>query len=307
MNVFYANCRYENWDACEEHKIFGLKGKRLPDLEKGDLILLRVTSHSGMPYGVKAIWRHESVEPVGSETFVPWEDGDYRWVLHCTALAQFQEPFSEDFATSSKASQKIDSLFAGRIMGSLGALKPIEARSYLDLILEEKAEELRIPVPGGSEEEDVFGFLKIVVDHITNEIGYRAEPAVAGRTQEMKPEAVAQPVIVGERIDLPILNYAPLNEMGVILLFGYYLSDLGFSHLEEIRAGFPDAIGMQRVDAKRYQRVRIEFEFLSRNFVTHGHAVDECDVIVCWEHNWKECPIQVIELKSELFPDQLGD
>ena len=24
----------------------------------------------------------------------------------------------------------------------------------------------------------------------------------------------------------------------------------------------------------------------------------ECDLIVCWEHDWKECPIDVIELKS---------
>ncbi len=64
MNVFYANCKYENWDACEADEIFGLKGHRLPDLEAGDLILLRVTSHSGQPYDVKAIWRLETVEPV---------------------------------------------------------------------------------------------------------------------------------------------------------------------------------------------------------------------------------------------------
>jgi hypothetical protein len=24
----------------------------------------------------------------------------------------------------------------------------------------------------------------------------------------------------------------------------------------------------------------------------------ECDIIVCWENDWQECPIEVIELKS---------
>jgi hypothetical protein len=34
------------------------------------------------------------------------------------------------------------------------------------------------------------------------------------------------------------------------------------------------------------QRKRIEFELLSKN------------IIVCWEHNWKDCPPEVIELKK---------
>ena len=56
----------------------------------------------------------------------------------------------------------------------------------------------------------------------------------------------------------------------------------------------------QKVDIGKWQRVRIEFEFESRNFRDHGHSPDGCDVIVCWQHNWRECPenIEVIELKS---------
>jgi len=48
------------------------------------------------------------------------------------------------------------------------------------------------------------------------------------------------------------------------------------------------------------QRVRIEFEFESRNFRTHGHNPAECDVVVCWKHNWPECPLEVLELRSVL-------
>jgi len=37
----------------------------------------------------------------------------------------------------------------------------------------------------------------------------------------------------------------------------------------------------------------------SRNFQQHNHRSDRCDVIVCWNHNWPECPkeLEVIELK----------
>ncbi|HKV95245.1 MAG TPA: hypothetical protein VJW20_22055 [Candidatus Angelobacter sp.] len=41
----------------------------------------------------------------------------------------------------------------------------------------------------------------------------------------------------------------------------------------------------------------MSFEYESKNFVLHGHDPKKC-VIVCWRHNWKECPaeIEVIEL-----------
>jgi hypothetical protein len=30
------------------------------------------------------------------------------------------------------------------------------------------------------------------------------------------------------------------------------------------------------------------------------HDPAKCDIIVCWEHNWPECPLEVIELKKEI-------
>lgn len=61
MNFLFANCKYENWRACKQHEIFGLKKASLPDMAAGDIILVRLTGHSGNPYGVKAIWRLDSV------------------------------------------------------------------------------------------------------------------------------------------------------------------------------------------------------------------------------------------------------
>ena len=42
----------------------------------------------------------------------------------------------------------------------------------------------------------------------------------------------------------------------------------------------------------------IEFEYESRNFLRHLHDPSQCDIIVCWKHNWPECPLEVIELSK---------
>jgi predicted transport protein len=39
-----------------------------------------------------------------------------------------------------------------------------------------------------------------------------------------------------------------------------------------------------------------EFEFKSSGFKAHGHNPKECDIIICWDHDWPDCPIEVLEL-----------
>jgi len=104
--------------------------------------------------------------------------------------------------------------------------------------------------------------------------------------------------IVGDLINFRGLVYAPVNENGVIFLFGKVADDLNM-YIEEIKPGFPDCIG-RRFVGKGWERITIEFEFKSSSFVQHGHDVKKCDLIICWEHDWKECPLEVIELKSEI-------
>jgi len=93
------------------------------------------------------------------------------------------------------------------------------------------------------------------------------------------------------------LRHEPVNEQGVVLLFGMLAKELGYL-VEAVQTGFPDCEAMRQITPERWQRVRIEFEFESRNFRDHGHPSTGCDVIVCWRHNWDECPegIEVVEL-----------
>ncbi len=104
--------------------------------------------------------------------------------------------------------------------------------------------------------------------------------------------------VYGPPLLWPELAHEPTNELGVVFVFGMMARRLGFV-VHRLQAGFPDCIAMREVAPGVWQRVRIEFEFESRNFKKHKHRRDKCDVIVCWKHNWKDCPLDVVEL-SEL-------
>ena len=118
----------------------------------------------------------------------------------------------------------------------------------------------------------------------------------------IKPrEQRSRRIVFGEPIDFRGLRFAPINEQGVVYLFGMISHELGYL-IESIRTEFPDCEGKRCFDQKnnRWEQVRIEFEYKSSNFREHGHNEHDCDVIVCWIHDWDECPIEVLELKSTI-------
>jgi len=95
------------------------------------------------------------------------------------------------------------------------------------------------------------------------------------------------------------LAYEPVNEMGVLALFCMLSRQLGFV-IESVQSGFPDCEAKMEVEPGRWQHFRIEFEYESRNFRDHRHDPEKCNLIVCWRHNWKDCPpnLQVLELSK---------
>ncbi|MFC1481536.1 homing endonuclease associated repeat-containing protein [Candidatus Neomarinimicrobiota bacterium] len=111
--------------------------------------------------------------------------------------------------------------------------------------------------------------------------------------------------VYGNPIDFRGLRHEPINENGVIFLFGIVAKELGY-YVEAVQAGFPDCEAKRQVAAGKWQRVRIEFEYLSKNFRDHGHAPDGCDVIVCWRHNWPDCPTHIEILELERVITQLS-
>jgi hypothetical protein len=107
--------------------------------------------------------------------------------------------------------------------------------------------------------------------------------------------------LFGQPIDFRGLRSAPINEQGVVYLFGMISGEMGF-YIESIRTSFPDCEGKRCFDRNNdlWEYVKIEFEFKASNFLQHGHNPNECDIIICWKNDWKDCPIEVIELKEEI-------
>jgi len=127
------------------------------------------------------------------------------------------------------------------------------------------------------------------------------DPVSTGSQQWIKGSGT----VYGAPISFRGLRHAPINEQGVVYLFGMVSEELGLI-VEAVQSAYPDCEAKRCVDNKknRWQRVRIEFEFRSSNFVEHGHNPNDCDMIVCWEHDWADCPLEVVELRTVI--DQLN-
>ena len=107
---------------------------------------------------------------------------------------------------------------------------------------------------------------------------------------------MTQRSIVGDAINFRGMVYGPVNELGVVALFAKVCEEMGYI-IEEIRADFPDCVARRQIK-RGWERVAIEFEYRSSNFLRHGHDPALCDLIVCWEHDWERSPLLVLSLKD---------
>ena len=106
--------------------------------------------------------------------------------------------------------------------------------------------------------------------------------------------------VVGDPINFRGMAHAPMNEAGVVALFSMVARDLG-CYIQEIGTDFPDCI-VRRDNGRAWEELAVEFEWDSRSFKDHGHDPAKCDMIVCWHHNWIDCPaeIEVVRLSEEI-------
>lgn len=134
---------------------------------------------------------------------------------------------------------------------------------------------------------------------------YRDDLRGLGPAPRSRP-AAADGQRYGDPIRFRALEHAPVDEAGVIFLLALMAANLGFI-VERLGPGFPDAEAKRRVADGEWRRVRLEFEFRSRSFQKHRHDPAACDLVVCWQHDWPQCPVEVLELKSALASLQRQD
>ncbi|HUT90596.1 MAG TPA: hypothetical protein VMY37_13925 [Thermoguttaceae bacterium] len=121
------------------------------------------------------------------------------------------------------------------------------------------------------------------------------------RSPAPSPPAPPHPHRKGRHLGFRAFAFAPTYEQEVVSLFSTVADELGFEIVCQ-RQAFPDCEARRRTNSRRpaYRKCLIEFEFRSSDYVRHGHPVDGCDLLVCWEHDWSDCPLEVLELRSEI-------
>lgn len=91
----------------------------------------------------------------------------------------------------------------------------------------------------------------------------------------------------------PVLTDVPHNEMQLREMYAHRMGDYGY-RISESGIDFPDWV---LLDADG-NRVRAEVEHRSSSFDAHRHDATVCDLVVCWEHDWKAPRLPVLELFS---------
>ena len=87
-------------------------------------------------------------------------------------------------------------------------------------------------------------------------------------------------------------DVTPRNETQTREWFVAHLDEFGYD-VAESGTAYPDYI-LRDADGKTY---RVEAEYLSGNFVAHGHNPSGCDFVVCWRHD-TPLPMLVVELST---------
>lgn len=87
-----------------------------------------------------------------------------------------------------------------------------------------------------------------------------------------------------------------VSENMVIFLFGAIFKHLNIDDImiKDEKKGELDAWA-----ELNNKEIAIEFQVRSRDFLKDKHDPNKCNLIVCWKHNWEDCPssIDVLELK----------
>lgn len=129
-----------------------------------------------------------------------------------------------------------------------------------------------------------------------------APPIIKLIPQTIKPKiAKKKSKHLGGSIDFRGLKFAPVDALGVAYVFGMISRELGFV-LETFRTDPPDVEGKRCIDIANdtWKKVKIDFVYKSSDFCAPGHNEMETDLIICWVHDWEDCSVEILELRSTI-------
>jgi hypothetical protein len=112
--------------------------------------------------------------------------------------------------------------------------------------------------------------------------------------------------IVGELVGKRGIVYAPVNRAGVLLIFSRLLDEFEML-VEETAEDCRYIIARRKVDTgqpgpSRWERVKIALAYESLEIQKENKSNIEsdgsADLLICWQHNWPDCPLETFELRS---------
>jgi hypothetical protein len=112
--------------------------------------------------------------------------------------------------------------------------------------------------------------------------------------------------IVGELVGKRGIVYAPVNRAGVLLIFSRLLDEFDML-IEEVAPDCSYLISRRRMDTGQpgtgyWERVKIALACSSTELkeITKSNedAQGSADLLICWQHDWPDCPIEAFELRS---------
>lgn len=115
---------------------------------------------------------------------------------------------------------------------------------------------------------------------------------------DLKPDPPQSRLLKGERFFFRGLQFPPADRSGVIFLFGMVANELGF-FLETVggEAGF-SGFRSHRLDGTEWSPVRLAFACRSAELIDRPGELSDRTQLICWEHDWSQCPIPVLSLST---------
>ncbi|MGD2091815.1 MAG: hypothetical protein PVH61_36925 [Candidatus Aminicenantes bacterium] len=236
-----------------------------------------------------------------------------RWKSIADAFQRAKDKFPEKFKATPKKDHKTE-MKERREVERMEQLERLEQLEKVEKVENEdqvdQGDQLEKTITDNIREEKSASEEEILVLEGEQEMNHNHQGIKAEKIkfipQTIKPQkAKTKPRVSVEPLDFRGLRFAPASRQGVVYLFGMISDELGFI-IESFIAEFPDCEGKRCVDQEKnqWEPVRIQFEYKSSDFKTRisakGYNESQCDLIVCWNHNWEDSPIEVLELRSVL-------
>jgi hypothetical protein len=102
----------------------------------------------------------------------------------------------------------------------------------------------------------------------------------------------------GERLNFRGLQFPPADRVGVIFVFGMIANELGF-FLETAGDGCGfSGFRTHRLDSTEWSPSRLLFAHNSSDLLGLESQMTSHTHVVCWEHDWSQCPLPVLALAN---------